>query len=121
MSFDWQSFPNPDGSATWVDSLGSTLPNQPDFGGISGGGFFDAAVRLLENVLVTGIPRYMDAKANLTRAENALPVVYRNGRPYPIDPDAYRYGYAPGQVGGLSGNTLLIVLLGVGAVLLMKN
>lgn len=119
---EWQDFPSSDGSAVWVDSAGNVVSDQSDWystpGNVAGGGFFGGLGNAVGSFLTTGIPRIMDAKANIIRAENTRPVVYRNGKAYPIDPDAYRYGMSYGQVGG-SGTMLLI--LGAAALFLLAK
>lgn len=113
----WQDTPAADGSATWDE--GGYLPASSGSGGTAGGinmsWLTDTA-----SVLINGLPRLIDAKAGLVRAENTMPMVYRNGRLVPIDPDAARYPY-PGQsiLGG--GNNMLLLLLGGAAVFLLAK
>lgn len=124
---EWQDFPASDGSAVWKDSEGNVVADQSGWGsqGVGGGmydSFFGALVKTGE-VLATGIPRIIDAKANMMRAENARPVVYRNGKPYFIDPDAARYGYGIGGASAFGGSNglILLALAGAAVFLLAKD
>lgn len=90
----------------------------------SGGGGLSGSIDMswlkdTASVLINGMPRLIDAKAGLVRAENAMPMVYQNGRLVPMDPDAVRYPY-PGQM-NLGGNNMILLLLAGAAVFLLAK